>query len=306
MPLVSVIMPFLDAEAHLAEAIASVTGQTVREFELILVDDGSRDGSRAIAEAAAASDGRIRILERGAEDRHGPGAARNAGILTARGEFIAFLDADDRLEPDMLEVTVAAMRAHPDVAMVYGPTHWWHPDDPRRDWTESTDGRAGRVFRPPALLSSLLLLQDGQVPCVCSVLIRRTVATALGGFEERFRLYEDQALWVKIFLRHAVFVTGRTLSHYRQHAASASARASGTGAYDRMSAHPARAVFLDWTAEHLAQSGIRAPTLAAALRLARAPYRGNRAERLALRLLQAAAKRRRRWRRRFERRTGRS
>ena len=295
MPAVSVIMPVLNAEAHLAEAIGSVTAQTVPDFELILVDDGSTDGSRAIAEAAAAADPRIRLVVRGPEDPHGPGPARNAGIAAARGDFVAFLDADDRFERHMLAETLAAMKAHPEVAMVYGPTCWWYPDGSRPDWTEQTDGRAGRVHRPPSLLTAVLLLQDGHVPCVCSVLIRRSAVAEHGGFEEAFRLYEDQALWVKVFLRHPVYITGRTLSRYRQHAGSASAQATGAGVYDRRRGHPARAVFLDWTARHVAESGVRSPVLAAVLRLARAPYGGTAFERLSFRLLQAALRRRRRW-----------
>ncbi|MEJ1156754.1 glycosyltransferase family 2 protein [Prosthecomicrobium sp. N25] len=303
MPRVSIVTPFLDAEPFLAQAIDSVRAQTVPDWELLLVDDGARDGSRAVAEAAAAEDPRIRLLPAPAGPE-GPAAARNRGLAAAGGEFVAFLDADDRLEPAMLAVTLDVLERRPDVAMVYGPTVWWHPDDPARDWTEPMDGRAGRVFPPPRLLVDVLLLQDGQVPCIGSVLVRRTALEAVGGFEESLRLYEDQTLWVKLFLRFPIAVVAEPLSRYRQHPASASAAAAAAGLYRRTGEHPARAAFLDWVGRHLEEAGDVAPAVRRALALARSPYRedaslAGRLLRFRFRLLRAWHRRRRRLRRRL-------
>ena len=309
MTRVSVITPFLNAAAHLAEAIDSVRAQTETDWELLLVDDGSTDASVAIAQAAAQGDPRIRLLPAPRDAPRGAAAARNAGIAAACGDFVAFLDADDLFEPHMLATTLAAADEHPGAAMIFGPTLWWHPDDSGRDWLEPTDGRAGRLHRPPTLLRSLLLLQHGQVPCICSVLVHRSAVAALGGFDERFRLYEDQTLWVKLFLHHDVYVTPVCLSRYRQHAGSVSARAAEEGQYDRMSEHAARGPFLDWVAEYLRD----APPdrrLARALRMARAAYQGDdgirgRLDRLAFRISLRAWRSRRRYARRLGRLTGR-
>ena len=108
-PAVSIVTPVWNAAATLAEAVASAQAQTRPDWEMLIVDDGSTDGSRALAEALAAGDGRIRAL--GWSDRRGAAAARNAGIRAARGRVIAFLDADDRWRADKLARQLGYMAA---------------------------------------------------------------------------------------------------------------------------------------------------------------------------------------------------
>lgn len=108
-PRVSVITPVWNAAATLAATVASVRAQTMPDWEMWLVDDGSTDGSRALAEALAAGDPRIAVT--GWAENRGPAAARNAGIRAARGRFIAFLDADDLWWPEKLERQLGVMRA---------------------------------------------------------------------------------------------------------------------------------------------------------------------------------------------------
>jgi glycosyltransferase involved in cell wall biosynthesis len=298
LPRVSVITPFLNAERFLPEAISSVTNQTVSDWELILIDDGSTDHSRHVALEAVRRDERIKLLDRPDQAIPGAAAARNAGIRAGRGSFLAFLDADDILEPAMLETLLATARAHPEAAMIYGPALWWYPEGERPDWIEWTGDLADRLHRPPRLLRRLILMQDGHVPCTCSVLVRRNAIEIVGGFEEGFRLYEDQTLWVKLFLRYPVFITPVRVSRYRQHSSSISATATERGYYSRTSAHPARATFLAWLADYVSQSGAEAAGLNYAIRLARAPYVDdptfrNRVDRSVLRTAITAAKFRR-------------
>lgn len=270
-PTVSIVTPFLNAEGTLGEAIDSLRAQTFQDWELILVDDGSVDTSPAVAAQAAAGDSRIRVLP--PEPRaKGAAAARNAGLRAARGAFLGFLDADDLFMPHKLATELAAFAAHPEAMAVYGSTLWWHPDAPQRDWTEQLGPVANRLNAPPEILRRVLLLEEGHVPCTCAILIRREALEAVGGFEERFRLYEDQTLWAKLFLSFPVYVSDHCVAYYRQHAASVSAQAQESGEYDRLAAHPARVAFLDWLAGHIDASGIGDKRLARALRLARAPY----------------------------------
>ena len=108
-PLFTVVTPVWNAAATLAEAVESVAAQTLPDWEQILVDDGSTDGSRAAAAALAAADPRRRLLAW--DDNRGAAEARNAAIRAARGRYIAFLDADDRWHPDKLARQLAQFRA---------------------------------------------------------------------------------------------------------------------------------------------------------------------------------------------------
>lgn len=110
--MVSVIMPLFNGERYLGEAIDSVLGQSFRGFELIVVDDGSTDNSRAVAEAAAGGDTRVRYLH---QANQGVTIARNNGIAHSVGELIAFLDQDDRWAVHALERQVRAHAEYPGI-----------------------------------------------------------------------------------------------------------------------------------------------------------------------------------------------
>ena len=113
-PLVSVMIGVYNAEPYLAEAIDSVFAQSYRPLELIVVDDGSDDGSGDVARGYGDTLTYIR------QERQGNGAARNSAVGVARGDFFAFLDADDRFTPDKLELQMAALEADPELDVVFG------------------------------------------------------------------------------------------------------------------------------------------------------------------------------------------
>jgi glycosyltransferase involved in cell wall biosynthesis len=115
-PLVSVIMPVYNGMATLERAVRSVQAQSFADWELLVVDDCSTDGSREAVAARAAADARIRPLR--CTENRGPGAARNLGLRSARGQFIAYLDCDDEYDPRYLE-HVARLRDKGDV-LVFG------------------------------------------------------------------------------------------------------------------------------------------------------------------------------------------
>jgi len=254
-PRVSVILPFLNASAFMAEAIDSVEAQSFPDWELILVDDGSTDGSDEIAAARASSPhGRIRVLPPD-DSRRGAAAARNRGIAESSGDFVAFLDADDLFAPDKLEHEVAALDADPAADWVYGATRWFHADGSRADRIERLGTPRDRRYDPPELLIRILLGERGDVPCTCGVMIRREPLEALGGFEESLSLYEDQALWAKLMLTRRVRVLSGCRAAYRQHAGSTSALATASGSYNQKGPHSARRVFLEWLEAHVAGGG---------------------------------------------------
>lgn len=117
IPLYSIIVPVYGAQAYLAEAVSSVLAQTERDFELILVDDCSPDGCPEICDRYARTDDRVRVIHK--PENGGLSAARNDGLAAARGAYILFLDADDRLLPTALDTCGQAIQQEPDV-LVFG------------------------------------------------------------------------------------------------------------------------------------------------------------------------------------------
>jgi glycosyltransferase involved in cell wall biosynthesis len=232
-PLVSVIMIFLDAERFIEEAIASVVAQSWPHWELLLVDDGSRDGSTAIARAwAKRQPERVRYLEHPGHANCGMSAARNLGLAHARGELVAFLDADDVFLPERLARHVALLACHPEVDMVqsrYEIWYSWQKNGPRLD-----DDHVGpsiepydRILAPPLCLA-LMLAVPAIAPGTCNVTLRREAAQAAGGFEERFRgLFEDQVFFARVYLKSTILVIPDVLARYRRHADACTRRQRG-------------------------------------------------------------------------------
>lgn len=109
-PLVSVIIPLYNCEKYVSEALDSLVAQTMPDWEALLVDDCSQDGSAAVADAYAASDSRIRVLRQ--DENGGAARARNRALENARGRFVAYLDSDDFWMPTKLERQVAHMRSN--------------------------------------------------------------------------------------------------------------------------------------------------------------------------------------------------
>lgn len=286
-PLVSVIIIFLNAEKFIQEAIESVLAQTYSNWELLLVDDGSTDGSSAIAlECAQHYPRRAHYLEHEGHRNRGMSASRNLGIRQAKGEYIAFLDADDVWLPHKLEQQVAILSAQPEAALVYGPTQWWYswtgrPEDGRRDFVHDPGVPLNTLVKPPSLLTEFLR-NGGVSPCTCSVLIRRNVIERVGGFEDRFRgLYEDQAFFAKVCLAAPVFVASECWARYRQHPDSNCSIAQQTG-----QEYTTRLTFLNWLTAYLSTQRVKSLQAWLALYKALLPYHYPTLHRLAGRIYQ--------------------
>ena len=219
--LVSAIIIFLDAERFLAEAIDSVLAQTHPQIELLLVDDGSHDGSAGIASGYASSrPDQVRLLRHPGGANLGMSASRNLGLRNARGEFVAFLDADDTWLAGKSAAQVAILRGEPALGAVYGRTQIWYSWDAAAttaDFFYPLGVEPDRTYPPPVLFSNLLENRF-QSPTTCNAMVRAAVARALGGFENRFRaMYEDQAFFAKLLLGSSVHVSSAYWARYRQH-----------------------------------------------------------------------------------------
>lgn len=251
MARVSAIIIFLNEARFLDEAIASVRAQSLADWELILVDDGSTDASPAIARAAAAQDPRIRVVAHPGGANRGMSASRNRGLAEARGDYVAFLDGDDVWLPEKLAEQVALLDARPRCGMLYGRTQLWHgwqPEGADRDGFAPLGVAPDRTYDPPALYR-LLLRNRSQTPTTVNAILRRELALRVGGFEDEFRtLFEDQVFWVKTLLAAPCHVADRVWARYRQHPTSSTA-----------SVHPleelaALARFHRWVGSYLART----------------------------------------------------
>jgi glycosyltransferase involved in cell wall biosynthesis len=273
-PVVSVVAIFLNAERFLREALDSVLAQSYADWELVLVDDGSSDGSAAIAlDYCRKHVERIRYLRHPEGTNRGMSASRNLGIQASRGTYVALLDADDVWLPRKLEQQVALLDAHPTAALVFGAAEYWcgwtgRPDDLARDNVPALGFDANCLHHPPSLAVRLHPLGLGTAPCPSDLLLRRSVVQRLGGFEESFsgpnQLYEDQAFLAKVYLHEPVYASSETWIRYRIHGDSCSSAAARTGTQAAV-----RQFFLNWLANYLQVHAIEDPEVQSALRQAR-------------------------------------
>jgi glycosyltransferase involved in cell wall biosynthesis len=270
---VSIVTPFLDPGPFFAAAIESVLAQTCTAWELLLVDDGSRDGSTALAQRYAASHpGKVRYLSHPERANLGASASRNLGIRHAAGEYLAFLDADDVYLPHKLADQVALLDRVPEAQVLYAATEYWHSwagsADGGKDWIWHPHGvDVGRVVAPPHALIAFLN-DGGTVPCMGSVLARRDAVTAVGGWEDSFRsICTDQVFHAKLTLRWPVLFVDECWDRYRQHPDSSCRRVAASG-----QTAATFATYLRWLEGYLEKQQVRDAAVHAALRNALRPH----------------------------------
>lgn len=161
MARVSIIIPIYNAEEHLAKCVDSVLGQTEKNIEIILVDDGSKDNSLEICNAYAKQDKRIRVIH---QENAGASAARNKGILLARGEYIGFVDSDDWIDCEMYKSMLnEAHKTDADVVMCDARTVY---DDGKTQADTITQLPGNRILKKSDFTPSLLLEMAGSA-CRC-------------------------------------------------------------------------------------------------------------------------------------------
>jgi glycosyltransferase involved in cell wall biosynthesis len=206
-PTVTVVMPAYDAAAFISEAIESVLAQTFSDWELVVVDDGSTDGTPGVV--SAYDDPRIRLL---AIAHAGlPAAARNRGLATSESRFVAFLDADDLWRPHKLARQLAVFDSRPEVGLVHTA------------FEQLRDGVLEPVARPPGLTTTgpqFERLAVGNYVANSSVLLRRELLARHGSFDEdpRLRGTEDFELWLRLSPHTTFAYVDEPLLVYRIHA----------------------------------------------------------------------------------------
>lgn len=185
-------------EETVARAVESILGQSESSLELIVIDDGSRDRSAAVAEEAIGSDSRGRVMR--LERNLGIARSLNAGLETAAAPFVAIQDADDYSEPSRLQRELAAISAQPDVAVVGARMR--EVDEAGRELQPRTSFAAGDV--------GPILMRFNPIPNG-SALIRREAALAVGGYDPRYRYATEYDLWLRLAERHRLLALDEVL-----------------------------------------------------------------------------------------------
>lgn len=204
----SVIIPLYNKAPYVRKAVESVLGQTMGDYEIIIIDNGSIDGSSEIV--ASFTDSRIRIIR--LEENIGVSNARNKGVSLSTAPYITFLDADDWWEPTFLEEMRGLIVRHPD-AGIYGAGYHIVKNDKKRvapigieeNFTE------GEINYCKVYAKTLCMPLTS-----ITVAMPRAIFDKSGGFNPNLKLGEDFDLWVRIALKHKVVFLNKALSNYNQ------------------------------------------------------------------------------------------
>jgi glycosyltransferase involved in cell wall biosynthesis len=210
-PRISVVMPVRDGARWLSQAIESVRTQTLGDFELVIIDDGSTDDCQHIIMAAARNDRRIRPIR---QERLGLVAALNRGLAESRGELIARLDADDVAHPSRLQRQSEYLDRHAEIGLL-------------GTWAEKIDEGWGSkgLLKPPTGPKELAKLLDRRNPFLhSSTMVRMAVLQKVGFYRSAFDGAEDYDLWIRISESASLAILPEYLLRYRLHSASVTHR----------------------------------------------------------------------------------
>jgi len=231
-PAVSVVIPVYNAAVFLRETVTGVVNQTFSDWELLLVDDGSQDGSYDIAREFEERHGaRIRVLRHPDGKNHGQFDSRVLGVLNTRGSLIAFLDADDRWDTRYLEKRVSLWKkvAPSGVRMIFGPSLYSY-DDPKENYAQGSPRNGPGLYLPPTLLMEFMERRYAITPCPSSMLVDKEAILKIQAFRSAATgcgMFEDQITTTFLVANYPVWFDNEVLTIYRQHSASACATAVG-------------------------------------------------------------------------------
>jgi glycosyltransferase involved in cell wall biosynthesis len=204
-PLVSVIVPCYNGAAFLEETLRSALAQSYAQVEVVVVDDGSTDSSPEIARRFP-----VRYIR---QPNRGLCEARNVGIRESKGDYLVFLDADDRLKPRAIEAGLRALSQRPDCAMTVGDHVFIAADG---GYLASSAKECSTHSHYEALLKSNF------IEMIASVLFRRSIFDELGGFDATLRVAEDYELYLRIARALPICCHAAIVAEYRKHGTNTS------------------------------------------------------------------------------------
>lgn len=209
---VSVVIPAYNYARFLAQAVDSALAQTYPPLEILIVDDGSTDDTAKLVAGRYRDSTRVRYIH---QNNAGLSAARNTGVQNARGELVAFLDADDYWMPDFLKEIVARFASLPREYVLVASRAQWVDENGvpvRRSHF--------RTFSDRELTAADLLMKTRFSPS--TAVVRRHIFAELGGFDTKLRSSEDRDMWIRIAACHRVYYCGQRLINVRRHSTSMS------------------------------------------------------------------------------------
>ena len=208
MPQFSVIIPLYNKAPYVGKTVESVLGQTFNDYELIIIDNGSNDGSSEIV--SGFTDSRIHIVR--LEENVGVSNARNKGVSIATAPYVTFLDADDWWEPTFLEEMAGLIERHPE-AGIYGTGYWIVKNGKKRLASIGVEkGFVEGEINYCRVYAKTLCMPLTSI----TVAMTRKVFNDAGGFASNITLGEDFLLWISIVLKNKVVFLNKPLSNYNQ------------------------------------------------------------------------------------------
>lgn len=207
----SVVIPLYNKAPYVVKAIQSVLVQSFTDYELVIVDDGSKDDSREIAHAAIKGLEHCRLLS---QENAGVSMARNKGVAVSRGDYLCFLDADDWWEPTFLEEESKLIEEFPD-AGIYGTNYTIVNETKHKTRVAPVGVDAG--FEKGYINYCQVYAKTMAMPMwTGAVCMPRTVFDEMGGFPKGIKLGEDFLLWIRVALKYRVAFLNRPLAYYNQ------------------------------------------------------------------------------------------
>lgn len=215
MPKVSVIIPTHNREKYIERAVKSVLRQTYKDYELIVVDDGSTDKTKKIVKKyVKRHPKKVRYIY---QDNRGPSAARNTGIRNAQGKYITFLDSDDEYLPKMLKRQISFIKKRPKCRFLYT---WYYDTDKKGKIKRK---RTTKRFRTKEALREGLFFRKLTIR-TSTVMIQKKVFKKTGLFNENYWYSQDWDMWLRIAKYHRGYCIRKPLAKYRQHDNNRSSR----------------------------------------------------------------------------------
>lgn len=205
---ISVVIPTYNSAGYICEAIDSVLNQTCSDYEILVIDDGSTDNTGVLVQSRYPAIRYIRTENKGVSH------ARNLGISKARGELIAFLDADDRWMPEKIEKQAALFQADKTIGMVFTENYFFN----EQGVSAFTANKRSRLMRGNIVRNIFL----NSYVVTSTVMVRKSVFDRVGLFEEELAVAEDDNMWMRIGMKHRIELLDERLVQYRMTAGSLS------------------------------------------------------------------------------------